>query len=371
MTPTPARPRVPLGLVGMLVLVVLGEAGVAAHALDLLAPWHWDWRLTGAAAGKEARGCDVLLMGDSLVKFGVVPRALEGKAGAKVYNLGLCMGQAPATYFLLRRALEAGARPKSVVVTFAPHLLLPGPRYNGRQWPEMLTPAEAIDLALASHDFDLLAGTLVGRLLPTARTRPEIRAAVALALAGQRATQRFSTPRFLRNWRVNRGAIVMPPIPLRDDPATWQARLAPFWAADPTNAAYIGRFLDLARRHEIAVTWLLAPPSVELQALCEASGFDAGQTAFVRSWQARYPDLSVLDARRSGYPQEVHTDDPVHLNRDGAAALSAAVADALAAARPGAWVELPAYRAADGPRPFEDVHASELALGREAKGRRR
>ena len=111
-----ARRAVPWGLVGMISLMTIVEGYIGRNDLDFRHPWGWDWKQTVRAIGREARGCEVLCFGDSLVKYGVVPRVLEARLGRRAYNLAVANGQAPTAYFLLRRALEAGARPAAVLI---------------------------------------------------------------------------------------------------------------------------------------------------------------------------------------------------------------------------------------------------------------
>jgi hypothetical protein len=96
----------------------------------------------------------------------------------------------------------------------------------------------------------------------------------------------------------------------------------------------------------------------------DGSGVHARYDRFVRAMQARFPNLTVLDARYSGYLPAVFV-DATHLDRDGAVRLSADVAEVLreASHRPGAdprWVKLPDYR--ERPvaisRMLEDVNQS-------------
>jgi hypothetical protein len=369
------RGRWPLGLLGMLGLALAVERGLARLDLDLMEPWHWDWQVAGKAARREAKWAEVLCLGDSLVKFGVQPVVLEGRLKRRAYNLALCLGQPPSSYFLLRRALAAGARPAALLINAAPHLLARGPRYNLRQWPELLTTSELLELARTARDPDLFTATMLGRLTRAVRARHEVRASLLAALRGESTSRRFQTPQFQRNWRVNRGANVAPPIQCQGDPETWARALFPAWACDPVNRAYLDRLLSLAAARRIPIYWLLTPISPEVQAVCERNGFDADQTRFVRDWQARFPNVVVLDARRSRYPQATHTDDPIHLNRFGASTLSADVADALARrdAEPAAsrWVELPAYRERADVAPLEDYRESGVALQQRWSGARR
>jgi hypothetical protein len=83
----------------------------------------------------------------------------------------------------------------------------------------------------------------------------------------------------------------------------------------------------------------------------------------VKATTSRHPGVSVIDARGAGYPLEVFLDS-THLNRDGAAAFSAAVAEAIAdrltrsLPEPGLWVGLRRYRPNERAEEIEDVKGS-------------
>src|SRR5439155_15786023 len=122
----------------------------------------------------------------------------------------------------------------------------------------------------------------------------------------------------------------------------------PAWACHPLNAGYVRRFLSLAARHGISVYWVIPPMTPEVHARREREGQEALYTRFVRETQAQFPNVTVLDGRRSGYGLSVHT-DPLHLDHQGALAFSLDVADLMARRPPGRspipqWVDLPAYR---------------------------
>lgn len=366
------RGAAPWGLVGMLALVVLGEWTFTRHEMDVIAPWHWDWRNTGKAARSEAPKAEVLCFGDSLVKFGVLPAVVEGRTGLKTYNLAVAVGQPPSSYFLLRRALTAGARPSALLVDATPHLLRASPRapHHLRQWPELLGPSEMLDLAWTARDPDFFAAMAAAKLLPSLRARQEIRAAVLDALRGDASRRRFLAAQFWRNTRVNRGANAMSGSATNVDFAAVCRTLYSRFGCDPVNAAYLDRFLALAAERGIPVFWVVTPLSTELQQLCERSGFDAAHTAFLEDLRRRFPTLTVLDGRCSRYGQAVHTDDPVHLNHVGASAFTSDLAPFLARSLAGGdvprWVALPPYRARPESIPIEDVNESGLALRKTA-----
>ena len=105
------RRVIPRGLLGMLALVALAETFVAHRALDLCRPEGWEWWLSGQAARRQDHREAVLCFGSSMVKQGVLPRVVSRPLGKPAYNLAMCAGPPPASYFLLRRARQSGARP--------------------------------------------------------------------------------------------------------------------------------------------------------------------------------------------------------------------------------------------------------------------
>ena len=121
------------------------------------------------------------------------------------------------------------------------------------------------------------------------------------------------------------------------------------------------------------VYWLLPPVSPGTQAHWEHSGDESLYLGFIRSIQARYLDLVVIDGRHSGYDRSVFIDS-VHLDRNGATGLSVGLANVLT--RPGVkagtrWVRLPTYLNPPADVPIEDVAQSQIALRADRSRRRR
>src|SRR5207247_551116 len=106
------------------------------------------------------------------------------------YNLALMGGQPMAGYFLLRRALDQGARPRAILVGFAADRLQGDPRRATRGLTEIVRPAEALDLACTAGDPGLFAAMVLARALPSYRCRMEIRAHFPQVLRGGRPTTR-------------------------------------------------------------------------------------------------------------------------------------------------------------------------------------
>jgi hypothetical protein len=172
----------------------------------------------------------------------------------------------------------------------------------------------------------------------------------------------------MRNWNRNGGAQAAARNPyytgkvelsdLSLFPPNWQVRRASEW--------YLTRFLELAESRGIPVFWLLPPITPASQAKREELGLDAAFTSFVRSVQARHPDVVVVDGRRAGYPHTVYIDG-AHLDRLGSTRLSADLAEVMAGAldRPGRsprWVDLPAFRDRSEGVALEDLDESRRAL---------
>jgi hypothetical protein len=367
------RGAVPWGLVGMLGLVLASERAVSRHEPIFTGDTMvLAWRAGRPMVRDEAARARVLCVGDSLVKLGVQPRVLEARLGLPSYNLAVGGASAPATFFLLRLALDVAARPSALIIDFDAEVLQTPPRMHQKYWPELIGPGEAIDLCWSAQDSDLLGRTGLALLLPSVKHRDELREDIRVSLAGGTRPTREVLAAYARHWRLNGGATVLGPTPpppddpAKADPATRRSRRG--WVPYPANASYVRRALDLAASREVPVFWLLPPVSPSRQARRDRSGLDEGYTRFVRETAARYPNVVVLDARRSGYARDLFA-DPTHLHRVGAVELSAAVADALAPRLAGAsatgprWIDLPPFRGRTIDVALEEMEQSRLAVG--------
>ncbi len=340
------RGAIPWGLLGMIVLVVATERAISRMEIDLVDPVQWDWRAASDSASRT-RPSEVLCLGDSLTKMGLLPRVIRGCGGPPVRNLGVLSGQAPATYFLLKRALEGGARPSAVVVNYRPLALTVDINLNERQWPELLGVPEALDLAWTARDGRLFSAICLGHYLASFRDRHDIRASVLAALDGRSTSKRDQIEAHRANRAFNGGALALWKNPTFQDPKPAADAPVPSgnWACDPVHAKYLRRFFALATRQGLPVYWLLPPESPGTAETCERNGDHHRVDQFIRRMQSRFPNVVVIDGRRSGYPASVFN-DPCHLDREGAPVLSAGLAELLS--RPGLakgprWVDLPRY----------------------------
>ena len=379
------RRRAPRGLLGMLALVVLVEGALAGRGMDFLDMDDWAYQRNDRWAGREGARADVLVFGDSLMKYGVLPEGLNARSGRKAFNLALPGGQAPASYVLLERAFEGGARPSAVVVDFAPKLLSAGPRHNLDRWASLLRPAEAVRLAWSAGDAGFFARVEAGRLLPSVRGRSSIRANALAALAGPGDWRRWMNAVTLRNWLKNGGAQLMPASPTvpkltAEEIERYRAGFYGKMECHPVNAEAVDRFLSLASSRGVPVYWVLPPVVPALRARTPVDGFDADHEAFLKGWQARYPNLVVVDGR-SAVPDPASYYDPNHLSARGAYAFSLGLGDVLRKTLPvdggpaprvppTRWVAVPPCPTVALPEGLEDIEASRLALQRPPSARR-
>jgi hypothetical protein len=356
----------------MLLLVAGIEPRLARIAREYADVVVHDWQKSRQASDRDLRAYHVLCFGDSQVKTGIVPQVIEAETGLPTYNLALIGGQAPSSYFMLCRALQQGARPEAVVVDFLPPLLGMGLERNQRCFPELIGLGESIELAWsqrAASEFCALAAAI---LVPSIRSRLDLRQGMAAALQGRSASRRNESF-YQRNRRQNQGALLLEPKALSEDPGLWYRTNYPVpWACRPLHASYVDQFLTLAAAHGITVYWLLPPIAPAAQAYCDTQGQDARYEQFVRSALQRHANLVVVDGRHSGY-RAAQFIDTVHVNAQAAAAQSAGLAAILrsgphAAGAGGRWRVLPEYRDPPGPGPgtlrLETLADSARALGR-------
>lgn len=355
----------------MLVLVWVIELVVGWHAVDLSHPSIWDWRQAASAARAHKELCPILCFGDSQVKWGIQARVLEQITGTPSFNYAVLAGQAPTTYFQLRRVLESGPAPASVLVNFAPFFLAHHPRINVRRWPEMLSACESLELAWDARDAGFFASISLARLLPSLRQRDELRAVLRAALRGEKIHTNGMIWGFRRNFYRNRGSHAIdhdPRFTGQVDGQDAQYVRFPEWRCDPINARYVERLLTLAQRRGIRVFWLIPPMSPGAQAKFEENGSDARYVRFVRDTARRYPTVSVIDGRHSGYDHTVFC-DALHLDHHGARVFTTEVATLVAAlsqrgiTKPAEnWLALPPYRDGFSGDPVETLSESMLAL---------
>jgi hypothetical protein len=369
---------VPWGLFGMAILVVGIELFVSRDdKLTTLADAEHKFAYR---ASREARRYEVLCFGDSQAKDGIVPRVVEARLGKRTLNLAIAGSPAPSAYFLLRRALESGARPAALLVDYHAWVLQVDPRHRVHMYAELCNLRDCVELAWTAGDANFFGSLATSVLLPSFKNRGEIRARVLAALRGASDDpKRLFVMQSERNWIANGGAQIMPRNPevakiheFWDESASYPEH----WESIPTNTAYITKFLGLAAANRIPVFLLVPPRHPRVQANREGLGLDALYTRFVRETTAGYPNVTVIDARHSGYDPAVFIDSS-HLDRQGAYDFSddvaAAVADRLGSRVEGrtCWVDLPRHRSRPESVALEDLTQSASSMRASSKGLRR
>jgi hypothetical protein len=364
----------------MVVLMVAIECSVARNWLELTDPVSLSWRYSALAAQSNVRDRDLLFFGDSLIKHALIPSVVKEASGQRAENLGAARCPTLMSHFLLRRSLEGGARPRAIIFNAKPAVLIGGVDFTQRYWEEALTARELLLLFALTRRSEFVASTLAARVLPSLRSRLEIRAHLAAACLGQAGPLHEINRALWRNWTINDGAnVVFPHSPYHGNLTAKDVdNLHPnVFYADKTNVLGIDWLLTAAEKQRIPVFWLLPPLSPNLQSAREESGAERGYESFIRGYQLRYPrTLSVLDGRKAGYPAKVFT-DATHLNAVGAISVSRAVArlfmqeDGHLVAKAGPrWITLEPWSdhsAAIMPQ-LEDVETSQAKVRREYVG---
>jgi hypothetical protein len=137
---------------------------------------------------------------------------------------------------------------------------------------------------------------------------------------------------------------------------------------DDVETLYLHKLMELALRHGVQVYWMVMPLVPALHEGRERLGLNASYDRFVSSFRD-YPNLTLLDVRRSGYEPSVFV-DACHLDYQGAFVLSTQVATVLQWDHPPRTVTLPPYRSMPVDVPLETGRQSKLAILPNAEARR-
>jgi hypothetical protein len=346
----------------MLAIILVAECYIAARPIDFGTIYSIEWRSAGRAIEKHAKESRVLCFGSSFTRMGVAPKVLEERLGVPAYSFAASGCQPYANYTALRHALAAGSKPEAIVVDFTWSVLALNYDWNERVLPEFASLPECAELAIAARDPGFLARLALVYALPSFRCRPEVRANVQAAVRGAEPQRYPQAWIMARNARVNRGGNhatgVGSAINLHDD-STFPLR----WDCKPVSERYIHKFFELAESRGIPVFWLVPPISPGAQKHRDALGLDVRFTQFVERVVSRHRNVVVVDGRGSGYAPEAFV-DMVHLNRDGAVAMSDDLADLMRdrLAHGGvdgpSWTRLPAYHPDPNPSRVEDMLTS-------------
>lgn len=327
--------RIPYGLLGMFALVFAVERQTNASLRGVMNVTAATWAFAAESADRESWNGAVLCFGDSLAKFGLQPRVLEARLGARARNFAGYSSPPSNDYFLLRRILARGDKPRALIVTFNPAHLDWRTADHAPLLAEYAHCDEALDLARAVGDANFFASYLANRILPTLRCRFELREGIGRQLEGFPWERPPLLTRLRENWTTNLGAqanIDAPPAAPNEQQiaAIVGSRFTDPRAKQPVQAEYVRRFLELAARQGIPVYWVLPPFLPGVRSRREQAGIEAFTTDVSRQLQIEHPELRVIDGRAIGLDESYYCDDFVHLNRRGSAVFTAAIADAIA-----------------------------------------
>ncbi len=372
----PAANRVPRGFLGMLVLVAVFEAYIARNDLKFSRIEADDWKSSARVAESQLPPGGVFFFGDSQIKFGVSPLLLEAKLGQPSHCLAIQGGQAPSSYFLLRKALNSGVIPTSIVVDFEPHLNRDGIDHNKRMWSEVAGLADSLELAWHAKDANAFAAMALALALPSYRERNEIRDNLMTALRGETSVMPAWLEMASRNKGMNRGALAITKNPTGSpiDASKWGNRTEKPWAPDPVNDLYAKKFLKLALDNRIPVYCLIMPVAPGVHEKYEQNGLEQAYDAWIKKLQANHSNLYVLDWRHSDYRDPSFTDG-LHLNVEGAFSITTALGDYLERSFRGEgvdqrWVPMPSFRLESRRIAVEDSNRSDQFMRSTAALRR-
>jgi hypothetical protein len=318
----------PWGLIGMIGLVLLVEHSLADSGSPFRSTISLSWSIARGEAKGRAVKSEILCLGSSWTQSGIVSKVIARRTGLKTYNLAVSGGSSATSYYLLRQALEAGARPSAILVDFHPHLIS-APVDEG-SWGSLLGWTEFLDLARWSGDRRKTTSMTLAKLFPSIDSANQIRAAILSGLSGQVFPGKALNQALLRNLFRNEGSFIFPEVGTYHGEIGDLARanlLSDHWQCDPLKLEYMHRLLKLAADWKIQVYWMMPPLVPALHAEREARGLNAAYTEFARSFRS-YPNLVLLDARYSEFGAKLFV-DATHMNQRGAFFLSEMVANAL------------------------------------------
>ncbi len=368
--------KLPSGLVGMVALVVAVESFIALNDLKFSRIEAKDWKTSAQTAKSLSQFGGILVVGDSQVKFGLLPMVLESKVGQPVECLAVQGGQAPSTFFLLRKALESGARPSAIVVNWEPHLLKDGVEHNVRMWPELTDLRDNLELSWTGGDADGFLSRLVAGVLPSFRARSEIRDNIKAALNGETPMMPQWIENFYRNKVMNRGATALAKdhVGRTTDLSRWGNKVEKPWSADPVNSAFARKTLKLAESYGIPVFIAIMPVAPGMQQKYDQNGISRPYAEWVKKLEHRFPSVVVMDLQRSNYDVSVFY-DPLHLDKDGAVSASTAIGTHLRGHLDGQplgerWVQMPPFHPERADVAFEDTTQTYYIMARPGRIRR-
>jgi len=307
----------------------LAWAWVALMPLAFLDPEYPAW----AAKSDMLARCDlgeVVVVGDSRAAADVLPALMAHRTT----NLAVGGGEAVEAFSAIRRALACPNPPRRVVISLNPgQFVHPDLFWERTVRFGFLDRAEVADLAVASrasHDWSVYENGhgdgLTGRVraalyslrFPTLYFGSLLKGGVFLRLWDNR--------RALAERLASRGQYFFGTAPGCDDVAI-EGHLAAFRPL-PVLDLYFDRLLTLLAAHDVQVAFIAMPVNRETMSASRPA-MRAAFAAYLRRYEARYPNFHVVGPTMFGWPDRFFGDDFSHLNPTGARLLSARLARCL------------------------------------------
>jgi hypothetical protein len=310
----------PRGFLASILAILVIESSLVRHDLHWTRPEATDWRFARHNARVEGPRRELLVLGTSMAQQGVVAPGLERATGLHTYNLAVCGGTCLSSLTILRQAIAAGSRPVAVALDVHPGFLTSA--YSTLTTPlmDLLTPGELMRLAWTESDPIFLAQVGLSKALPSLYYRPVIRAVVADALKGKHTSHAIDNLVYAINRRHNAGSLLIPKLVATEPGVRADFRAMLGTKQEPLEASQrraLVELLDLAAAHDIRVYWLIMPLAPPLQELRAGLNLDAAYDQLIQPYLDRYPNLVVVDGRRSEFPESAFLDN-CHLSSAGA-----------------------------------------------------
>ena len=262
----------------------------------------------------------IQLMGDSVssaIRAAQLEQSLGAGPGHEVSNYSLPGTSPMFNYFVLRRQLNAGEAPRTIV--FAPHPCTWRDPFVDRFLARFADPKEAAILLRDGVKFsDWFYGVLC-RASYTLRYREEFY--LALTQGERGFFQTWHKPvTSVQNTRAKISPDELAPIapaPSHIDPAQLPPTLTTAITIHPYNEFYFDRLCALAATQGIQIIWLTLPEAQVFRDQFPGPARTAAYAPFVQRMQARHANLHPLSTEIPVLPDN-HYQDPWHLNRYGA-----------------------------------------------------
>lgn len=304
----------------------LAWAWVVLMPLAFLDPEYPAW----AAKSEMLARCDlgdVIVVGDSRAAADVLPALMP----SRTTNLAVGGGEAVEAFSAVRRAFACPDPPRRVVISLNPgQFVHPDLFWERTVRFGFLNGAEIADLAAASrasHDWSVYENGhndgLTGRVraalysvrFPTLYFGSLMKGGVFLRLWDNR--------RALGERLASRGQYFFGTAPGCGDVAI-EGHLAAFRPL-PVLDLYFDRILALLASHDVPVAFVAMPVNHQTMNATRPA-IRADFAAYLRRYEAKYPNFRVVGPTMLGWPDRFFGDDFSHLNPMGARLLSARLA---------------------------------------------